>query len=80
LQLLGVACIGVTEGAGALDQVALRALAGLLRVLGRIVREGARCARGMPPVLAAAEDDVGLALVEVLAGDLVLAAPVGGAR
>ena len=34
----------------------------------------------MPPVLAAAEDDVGLALVEVLAGDLVLAAPVGGAR
>jgi hypothetical protein len=78
-ELFGCSGVGVAELAGPVDEVALGARAGLFGVVGWGVGEGAGGAGREPPVLAAAQDDVGLGVLEVLAGDLVLARAVGGA-
>src|SRR5690606_2457923 len=58
-ETVGIAHVRVPEVLRALDEVARRALALLGRVLRRVVLPRARLARREPPVLAAAEDDVG---------------------
>ena len=72
--------VAVAELLGAVDEVALVALARLGRVGRRVVGQRAGVALRVPVVLAAAEDHVGLGALEVLARDLALLRAVGDVR